>query len=289
MIRTAIQWVGRRLAHLSPTLASYYQYFWCFHRPLSLRNPVTLNEKIMWLKLNQYGHDPLVIQCADKYRVREYVQQVGCGEILNDLIGVWDRAEDIPWETLPDAFVLKCNHGCGFNLLCPDKSTLDIPNAQAQLDKWMHTEFWEKLAEIQYRTIPKKIICESFLGDGTELLDYKIYCFHGKAEYLLVCAQREAGTPKFYFFDRNWKMCRLTRDGQQAPHDFTLPRPAQLDEMLQYAERLAAPFPFVRVDLYFVDNQIYFGELTFTPSAALDSSRLPETDRMFGSMLHLPI
>ncbi len=286
MKRDLIDWVGRCLARLSPTLASHYWYFYCFRRPLSLTNPVTLNEKLQWLKLKRYGKDPLVIQCADKYRVREYVEKAGFGHTLNPLLGVWEKASDIPWESLPEAFVLKCNHGCGYNLLCPDKSRLDIPTARKTLEGWMNTEFWENLAEIHYRSIPKRIIAEAYLGDA--LLDYKIYCFQGKAQFLLVCAQRDAGKPKFYFFDRDWKLCPLTRDGKEAPEGFTLPRPERLEEMLQCAESLAAPFPFVRVDLYHVDGRIVFGELTFTPSGALDASRLPETDRMFGDMLHIP-
>lgn len=249
---------------------------------------MTLNEKLMWLKLNTYRHAPLVTQGADKYRVREYLVQQGCGNLLNELFGVWDCAEDIDWDRLPNSFVLKCNHGCGYNILCPDKSKLSIDDVKKQLDKWMHTDFWRSLAEVQYQDIPKKIICEAFLGDGTSLFDYKIYCFHGKATHILVCTQRESGEPKFYFFDRDWKLCPITRDGKLADGDLDLEKPAQLEEMLCYAERLAKPFPFVRVDFYYTDGRIVFGELTFIPSGALDTARLPETDLMFGKMLRLP-
>ena len=289
MLEKMIHWVGKVLSYISPTLASKYWYYQCFDRKLDLNNPVTLNEKLMWLKLNTYRNNPLVTQCADKYRVREYVKQAGCPELLNELYGVWDSVDEIPWDTLPDAFVMKCNHGCGYNILCPDKKNLDISDAEEKLDRWMHEAFWRRLSEVQYQHIPKKIICEEFLGSGEDLYDYKIYCFHGKAEYLLVCAGREKGKPKFYFFDRNWNLAPITRDGKNAPADFTIEKPARLEQMLQYAQQLAAPFPFVRVDLYYVKEKIYFGELTFVPSAALDDSRLPETDILFGEMLDLSL
>lgn len=288
MKKRIIDLVGRILASVSPVLASHYWYWGLFKRPLRLKSPVTLNEKLTWLKLNTYRNDPLVCQCADKYRVRDYVEEAGCGALLNRLYGAWDRVEDIPWADLPDSFVLKGNHGCAYNILCPDKSNLDIENAKTLLRKWMKDDFWRKHAEMQYRKIPKKIICEAYLGDGSAPVDYKIYCFHGKADYILVCTERNAGKPKFYFFDRNWQLCPITKDGKQAIPGFTLEKPAHLDEMLKYAQILSKPFPFVRVDFYHVKDQIVFGELTFTPSGALDTDRLPETDRLFGSMLHLP-
>ena len=286
MKKKLIEFVGRILAVVSPKLASQFWYWGLFKRPLKLKNPVTLNEKLMWLKLNVYADDPLVCKCADKYLVREYVKDAGCEEILNTLLGVWDRVEDIDWTALPESFALKCNHGCGYNILCPDKSKLDVDAAKTLLKRWMKQDFWKKLAETQYRRIPKKIICEAFLDDGAPV-DYKIYCFHGEPSYILACAGREAGKPKFYFFDHDWKLCPITKDGKNADPGFTMERPKQLEKMLEYARQLSRPFPFVRADFYCVQDRIVFGELTFTPSGALDTDRLPETDLLFGNMLRL--
>ena len=283
-----IEWFGKLLATISPTLASHYWYWGLFKRPLRLRHPVTLNEKLQWLKLHTYHNNPLITQGADKYRVREYLKQAGCGEILNTLYGVWDTVEEIDWDALPESFVLKCNHGCAYNILCPDKSKLDIPKAKALLNRWMKEDFWKKLAEVQYRQIPKKIICEAYLGKDTPPVDYKIYCFHGRASYVLTCCEREGGAPKFYFFDREWKLCPINRDSRNAEPGFTLEQPHCFAQMLSYAELLSKPFPFVRVDFYHVDDRIVFGELTFIPSGGLDTNRLPETDLLFGSLLRLP-
>lgn len=263
-------------------------------KKLDLSNPSGLNAKIMWLKFNTYRDNPLISKCSDKYAVREYVTDCGCPEILNELYGVWERAEDIDWEKLPNAFVLKCNHGCGYNWLCPDKRTADRQDALTRLKQWMSEDYWLEFAELQYRDIPKRIICEKYLGES--LTDYKFYCFNGKPLYVLVCIGRTDGqpshvpgleNPKFYFFDRSWNMQPLTNDSLHCSEGMSIPRPENLDQMWEYAEKLCGPFPFVRTDLYDTKGKIVFGELTFTPAAALDNGRLPETDRLFGELLRL--
>lgn len=282
-------WFYYCMSPLSPTLTSRILYWRKFKRALNLYEPKTLNEKIMWLKLNVYNHNPLVTQCADKWRVREYVKAAGWGSLLNELYGVWDSAGCIPWEKLPQAFVLKCNHGCGYNLICPDKETLDIDDSVRRIENWMRTDFWRCYAEVQYRGIPKRILCEKYLGDGERLpRDYKVYCFHGRPLYILVCDGRENKQPRFYFFDEGWRFCPITLDGLKAPENFFIERPVNLEQMLACSADLSAPFPFVRADFYEVDGKLIFGELTFTPAGALDTGRLPETDIMFGDLLKLP-
>lgn len=280
------------LCRISPELYSKYLFRRILGKGLDLKNPQGMNEKLMWLKLKRYGKDPLVSKCADKYAVREYVEACGCGDILNELYGVWEKAEDIEWSKLPGSFVIKCNHGCGYNIICPDKASIDTNEISVQLSRWLEEEYWLKLGEIHYRSIPKRIICEKFLGE--KLVDYKVYCFNGKPEYILVCVGRERGLPchtrekdvQFYFFDSEWNLCRITRDGLCAPDGFTIPKPSGFDNILSVSKVLSEPFPFVRVDLYDVEGQIVFGELTFTPSAAMDIDRLDETDKMFGAKVN---
>lgn len=277
------------LTVISPTLNTKYWYKKRFKRELDLNNPKTLNEKVLWLKLNTYYKNPLVIQCADKYAVREYIKDCGCEELLVDAYGAYDKTEDIEWEDLPQQFVLKWNFGAGMNIICPDKSKMDKDATLKQLKKWGKRKYWLEQAEMQYKYAPRKIVCEKYLSDGNGMLplDYKVYCFNGKAQYVLVCVGREYGRPKFYFFDRNWQLSRINRDSKMAPEGFALEKPACIDKIFAYAEKLAAPFPFVRVDFYAVDDKPYFGELTFTPAAGLDSSRLPETDILLGNILNL--
>lgn len=277
------------LTAISPTLNTKHRYKKRFGRKLDLKNPKTLNEKILWLKLNTYYKNPLVIQCADKYAVRKYIESCGCGELLVELYGAYDKVDDIVWDELPDQFALKWNFGAGMNLICDDKSKLNITEAKKKLKKWGKCKYWLENSEMQYKYAPKKLVCERYLSDGNGLLplDYKVYCFNGKAEYVLTCIGREHGRPKFYFFDKNWQLCRINRDSKAAPEGFSVEKPACIDKIFEYAETLSAPFPFVRVDFYAINDKPYFGELTFTPAAGLDSSRLPETDLFFGTLLNI--
>ena len=274
---------------MSPVLNTKLRYRSAFKKKLDLDNPTTLNEKLLWLKLNKYIKDPLVIQCADKYAVRQYINDCGCSEILNELIGVWDKADDIPWDSLPEKFVLKWNFGAGMNIVCDDKSKLNKVETIKKLKKWGKCKYWLSHSEMQYKYAPKKIVCEKYLNDGKGFLpeDYKVYCFNGEPKYILLCVGREFGHPKFYFFDFDWNLCRISRDGLQAPEDFAVEKPKCIEAIYKYAKKLSSPFPFVRTDFYVVDDKIYFGELTFTPAGGLDSARLPETDVMLGNMLNL--
>ena len=281
-------WLKNILCVCSPALFSRYLFLRISGRRLNLRNPAGLNEKITWLKLKPYAKSPLVGLCADKLEVRRYVTAMGCADILNELYGVWERADEIKEDELPDAFVLKCNHGCGYNCICTDKASFDFPEAKRKLTQWLAADYWKIYAELQYRRIPRRIICEKYLSEqGHVPSDYKIYCFNGRPRYILTCEERETGKPRFFFFDTEWNFCPITHDGQKAPAGFSLPRPKSFSKMLEYAERLSAPFPFVRVDLYEIDGETVFGELTFTPSGGLDTARLPESDQRFGDMLLL--
>lgn len=282
--------IKETLSTLSPRLTSKLLYRSAFKRKLDLKNPVTLNEKLMWLKLNSYYKNPLITKCADKYRVREYIKQAGYKNILNELIGTWDRAEDIEWDKLPNKFVMKCNHGAGYNIICRDKKSFNIDKAKRKLENWLNEDYWKKSAEINYKFIEKKIICERFLemGDGSLPEDYKVYCFNGVAHCVMVCTNRETGDPKFYYYSKNWESLPYSSDIINSPVDFTLEKPEGIDEMFKIAEHLSKPFPFVRVDFYLLKGRVIFGELTFTPGAALDINRLPKTDKIFGDLLKLP-
>ena len=277
---------------ISPEVNTKIRYKAEFGKKLDLDNPITLNEKILWLKLNRYMNHPLVIQCADKYRVREYIQQAGCEDILNDLIGAWDSADEIPWEDLPNQFVLKWNFGAGMNIICSDKSKLDKKTVIRQMRKWGRKKAWLSHSEMQYKYAPKKIVCEKFLTEDQtstkiQIADYKVYCFNGKPMFTMVCLDRDLGHPKFYFFDNDWNLARINKDSKNAPEDFTMEKPKCLDKLLDCATKLSNPFPFVRADFYVLGSDVYFGELTFTPSGGLDSNRLKETDIMMGSLVDI--
>ena len=269
-----IRGMGFALATIiSPTLNTRLRYRYLFKKKLNLKNPTTFNEKLLWLKLNKYNCDPLVAQCADKYRVREYVKSCGYEDILVNLLGVWEHAENIPWDELPNRFVLKWNFGAGMNIICKDKVAANRAKTVKQMRTWGKKRYWLSHSEMQYKYMPKKIICEEYLEnfENDVIPDYKIYCFHGKPEAILVIHDRGKEKVTAEFFDKDWKTL-----GSPSKYSTPLnqtPRPICLARMLDAAGKLSQPFPFVRCDFYVLGDCFYFGELTFTPAAGMYVSK----------------
>jgi len=187
--------------------------------------------------------------------------------------------------------VIKGNHGSGYNLICQDKRSLDIVQASKTIENWMESDYWKVYAELNYKNINKKIIGEKFIesssGQGPD--DYKIYCFHGVPYCTLLCVGRDTGMPKYYFFDKDFKFLCYSQDclalSQEEIDAFV--KPDGYDELFEYARKLSEPFEFVRVDFYISNGKAIFGELTFTPSAGIDTDMLESTDVLLGKMLNL--
>lgn len=281
----------RFLSLISSKLHAQVLFLLIFKRRLFLsKNKIkTLNEKIQWLKFNEYYKD-IYTKCADKYLVREYVEKKGCSEILNPLLGSYNSFEEIDFDKLPKKFALKCNHGAGFNIIVNDKSRMDLRIIKSKLDKWMQTDFSLVGAEPHYKNITRKIICEEFLVNelGEFPDDYKFYCFDGIPQYVMLCQGRKNNETKFYYFDMNWNLAPLSNDSWDAiSQKIEIEKPIGFDQMKEYAYKLAANFKFVRTDFYLINGKVIFGELTFTPSAGLDRDRLLATDIKLGSLLKL--
>lgn len=253
---------------------------------LNLDNPKTFNEKIQWLKLYEWPNNALAIKCADKYAVREYVKSCGYEELLNDLYGVWDNADDINWAELPDRFVLKCNHGCGYNIICPDKSKLDEKSTKKQLNKWLKEDFGRFNIEPHYSKIKPKIICEKFLGGN--MVDYKFYFFNGVFQFMYIAQGFGFGVDEsITFFDENGNKAPFRRTDY--PEFVNAQLPECYDEMLDISKKFAQDFPFVRVDLFENNNKIYFSELTFTPCGGMMRISPKEYDDIIGGRLELMV
>lgn len=285
-------WLMKGITHISPTLNTKLQYYKCFHKRLDLSCPQTSNEKVLWLKLNTYYKNPLVTQCADKFEVRKYVEEKGLKDILNPIIGVYDRPEDINWDELPQKFALKSNYYYSYNIICTNKDKLDKTAAIKEMHEWAKSTGHLIASEMQYANIKRKIICEQYIetSDGNSPADYKIYCCNGKPTYVMVCIGRtKHEKPKFYYLDTEGHLQReMTNDGLNAPADFHYDKPEGWDKMLYAAEILSAPFPFVRADFYLENGRVIFGELTFTPAKGLDTGKLSSTDRIIGNLIQLP-
>lgn len=258
-------------------------------RKLDLKNPKTLNEKMQWLKL--YDRRPEYKCMVNKITAKDYAAKMLGSEYVVPLLGVWDKPEDIDFDSLPDKFVLKTNHSGGNTgvIVCKDKSKLNKQDAINKLNKSLRSDISVSLREWVYEGMKKQVFAEALLESSTgDIDDYKFYCFDGYADAVLVCIDRQIGEPKFYFFDENWQLKRHNKRGKEAPADFTLPRPENLDEMFRIARLLSKGIPHLRVDLYNVDGKIYFGETTFFTASGFDANRLPEADLYFGNLTKLP-
>lgn len=276
------------LAHkfVSNETMSKFYFKIVLHKKLNLKNPQTFNEKIQWLKLYYYPKNSLVVNGSDKYAVREYIAEKGYGDKLVPLLGVWDRAEDIDWDKLPDRFVLKCNHGCAYNIVVSDKSKLDKAETIKQLNEWLKEDFGAFNIEIHYSEIKHHVItCEEFLGEC--ITDYKFFCFNGEPHCIYVSTDlihdRQAQIGFFYL---DGKKMPLHRDDYTDIPEVTLP--TFYDEMLKVAEDLCKDFPFVRVDFFIANNTWYFAELTFTPGAGVMPFNPEKYDGEWGNKLVIP-
>lgn len=254
-------------------------------KKVNLKNPKTFNEKIQWLKIHDYPNNQLVIKGADKYRVREYIEEKGLGDILVPLLGDWDRPEDIAWDILPKKFVLKCNHGCAYNILCNDKSVFDKKDAIKKMKKWMNEDFGAFNIETHYSKIKPHITCEEFLGEC--IIDYKFFCFNGKPKYIYISSDlvhdRQAQIGFFYL---DGTKMPLIRD-DYAPMDIE-ELPVFFEDMKKAAEVLCKDFPFVRVDFFCANGTYYFAELTFTPSGGMMPFNPDKYDLEWGKLITLP-
>lgn len=254
------------LTFVSPTLSSKVIYKIHTGKKLNLTNPTLFNEKIMYLKLHDYLNNPLVSNCSDKIAVRDYVKENGLESLLTKIYGIYSDAREIDFDKLPNKFALKCNHGCGYNVICVNKDELDKEKTINKLNKWRKKKFGYETCEIHYFPIKPKIYSEEYIAtlDGVMPNDYKIYCFHGKAKLVLVCSEREKKL-KLSFYDLKWN--RLDYETKEFHTDKKIKKPKNLDKMIEYAEKLSKPFKFVRVDFYETkEGKVLFGELTFTPA-----------------------
>ena len=287
MIKQTVKSALKISANIFPESCAKAHYFIRFRKRLNLTNPTNLNEKIQWLKFNELDNDIYTL-CADKYKVREYVSSKGCGEILNDLYGVYNNPQDIDYRVLPEKFALKCNHGAGYNIICSDKARLDIEKTNRQLNRWLKEDFSSLFVEPQYKKIERKILCEKFIENarGGFPDDYKFYCFNGRPYAVMVCVGREKGRPKFYYFDMNWHPLPFEDTLELISKNDYPAMPDGFDKMKHYATQLASDFKFVRADFYLIAGRVIFGELTFTPSAGLDVT-LQQADIILGSQLTL--
>lgn len=254
---------------------------------LNLKNPKTFNEKLQWVKL--HDRDPIMTKMVDKYEAKQYVADKIGEEYIIPTLGVWDSFNNIDFEKLPNQFVLKTTHDSGGVVIVKDKSNLDIKEAREIVVKSMKYDFYQKFKEWPYKNVTRRVIAEKYMEDESgELRDYKFFCFNGKVKALYIATDRfkKEEDTKFDFFDENFNHLPFTNGYPNATRP--IKRPGSFEKMKELSEVLSKDLRHLRVDLYEINGNIYFGELTFTHLSGLIPFNPIEWDYKFGEWIKLP-
>lgn len=258
-------------------------------RKLDLVHPVTFNEKLQWLKL--HNRKPEYTTMVDKYMAKKWVADKIGQEYVVPLLGVWDRAQDIDFDKLPDQFVLKCNHDSGRVVICKDKTTFDRSTAIKKMQWSLKRNGYGYAREWPYKNVPPKVIAEQYLEDSAgsgELTDYKIHCYDGVPKVIQIISNRfgKSGMRNEHY-TTDWERLDIKRGRHENAKEYSK-QPDELPQLLELAAILSNGIPYVRVDFYIVNHKIYFGELTLFPAGGLNPFNPDYYDELFGSWINLP-
>ncbi|NPV51417.1 MAG: glycosyl transferase [Candidatus Methanofastidiosum sp.] len=274
------------LKFIPDSLYLRFAYYVKVGKKLNLRNPQTFNEKIQWLKL--YDRKPEYTKLVDKYEVRKYIAETIGEEYLIPLLGVYDNFDEIDFDALPNEFVLKPNHTSGNIYICKDKLKINYVELKKEVNMWLKRRYYWVHREWPYKNIKPRIICEKYMVDesGIELKDYKIFCFNGEPKLIQVDYDRFSGH-KRNLYDTEWNYIPASIQYPTDPNTI-IKKPNKLNEMLKLARILSKDYPHVRVDFYYVNDRIYFGEMTFYHGAGYEKFEPESLEMEMGSWLELP-
>ena len=260
------------------------QYFKNYRQWLHINHPKTYAEKLAYLKV--YEYDPRLSQLVDKYRVRRYVADKIGEDHLVPLIGVYKDVTEIPWDQLPESYVLKCNHDSGSTILHRSNEGFDKEHAIDVLSKHLKNNLYYYAREYPYKEVSPLVVCEEFLDDGKNLTpnDFKIMCFSGEPKFIILDQNRFVDHHRD-IYDISWNKLDISTDHPQT--SLIQDKPAKLDDMLDIARSLSKGFKHVRVDLYLIGERIYFGELTFCPWGGVIKFKPDKWNYTFGELINI--
>lgn len=250
-------------------------------------NISTIQDKLNWILI--HDNPEYKSKMTDKILLHEYSKKILGKDICVPILKVYNSSKEINLDELPEKFVLKCNHGCGMNILCNNKSNLDLMNAKNKLDEWLNINYGLKTLEYQYINIQRKIFAEKYLVDN--IIDYKVYCFNGEPKFIRVQKNLPDNITKVNnYYNLDWTLNEIeTGLGSHYVRrpDIIFEKPKNLDLMIEYAKKLSAEFIFVRVDLYELNETIYLGEMTFSPSNIIFNCKDMNQSLYLGSLLDI--
>ena len=282
--RNVIEFFYRSLGFLSDEKYLRLLFRLRMGRKLDLDNPKTFCEKLQWLKI--YGRKEIYTTMADKYLAKQFIAEKIGEKYVVPLLNAWDRFDDIDFDSLPDKFVLKCNHDSGSAIICRDKAKLDKENARKILEKSLKTDYFILKREWPYKNIKRKIIAEEYLEDepGANLFDYKFFCLNGIPRIMYVIeGASDNPTEAFFDMDQNYLDLEMEDPRPEIPPKL----PDSFDEMKRLAAKLSEGVPFLRVDFFCVKGRLYVGELTFFHESGFGEIKPKEWDNKLGDMLDL--
>lgn len=261
------------------------EYWYFMGEKINWNNPKTYNEKIQWLKIND--RNPLYTSLVDKYEVKQYMEQIIGKEYIIPTYGVWDSYEDIPFNELPNEFVLKCTHDSGSVFLIKDKNTINHDELKKTIKKSLNNNFYWFGREWPYKNIKPRIIAEYMLKHNGDILDYKVFSFNGKAKALFVASDRNNKDveTKFDFYNIDFEPLNIINGHPNSGKK--LKRPANLKKMIELTELITKGIPQARVDFYEVDKKLYFGEITFFHWSGFKRFEPNYWDEIFGDWIDL--
>ena len=257
----------------------------CTGKSIDIENPCSYSEKIQFLKL--YDDNSLRSTLTDKVEVREWIKSNIGEDYLMPVFGIYNSVDEIDFDILPEKYVIKANHGSGWNIIVKDKREANIPHIKKQLRRWLKLDyaFWAEY-EIHYSPIKPKIIVENYMEDSCgELNDYKFLCFNGECKYFWMDFDRN-GNHKRNVYDMEWNL-QPWNQGNYCNYTEAVTKPTNFDEMVRVVNVLCRGFRHVRVDLYNVDGKIYFGEMTFTNGSGLRVIKPEEYNIKLGEFISL--
>lgn len=278
----------KRVSHILPDrLYIRLQYYCYFNKKLNLDNPATFNEKLQWLKL--YNRVDAYTKMVDKYEAKIGVARLIGDEYIIPTLGVWDRFEDINFDTLPDQFVIKCTHDSGCVAICSNRDEFDFSRARNKINSSLSRNFYYYGREWPYKNVKPRVIAETYIVDNTtnELRDYKFFCFNGKCKFFKIDFDRFI-EHRANYYDTNKTLLELGEVVCPPDYSKKLDFPVNLDKMIELAEILSKGIHFLRVDFYEVNDHIYFGEMTFFPASGLGPFIDEKWDYELGNLICLP-
>jgi hypothetical protein len=254
------------------------------NKKLNLSNPITFNEKMQWYKI--YDRKKVYNEMVDKINAKKYVENLIGKKCIIPTIGIYNDFSEIDFDKLPNSFVIKCSHDCGSVYVKKPNDSLDINRMKKKINKAMKNNYYYKWREWQYLDLKPRILIEKYMGDN--LYDYKIQCFNGIPDNIFVCEGRMSDRGvRYHYFDTEWNYLDYCPYSDVTKDNVGIEKPKKLNEMLEISKKLSSGFPQLRVDLYLIDDEIYFGELTLYTNSGFDDTITEEADRILGNKLDL--